>query len=87
MDDPGDPRPLSELAATVGGEVFGDPGRLIRGVNGLSEAGPSEISFYGNSRYRHWLEKTKAGAILVDAETPTRGRNGASWVDFPIVVR
>ncbi len=80
MDNSGDPRPLSELAATVGGEVFGDGGRLIRGVNGLSEAGPSEISFYGNSRYRHWLEKTKAGAILVDAQTPTQGRNGASWV-------
>ena len=80
MDDSGDPRPLSELAASVGGEIFGDAGRLIRGVNGLSEAGPSEISFYGNIRYRHWLEKTKAGAILVDAQTPTHGRNGTSWV-------
>ena len=44
------PRRLGELAAHVGGELLGDAGLLIHGLNGLAEAGPGELSFYGNTQ-------------------------------------
>lgn len=56
---------LSELAALVGGEISGNPSLQISGVNGLAEAGPSDLSFYGNTRYRKDFERTKAAAVLV----------------------
>jgi UDP-3-O-[3-hydroxymyristoyl] glucosamine N-acyltransferase len=59
---------LSELAAAVGGEVVGNPGLRITGVNGLSEAGPSELSFYTSGKYRAQLEASRAAAILLSPE-------------------
>ena len=38
-------RTLAELAAVVGGQLEGDGSLEISGVNGLTEASPSEISF------------------------------------------
>jgi len=60
-------RRLSELAACVGGQVEGNPALEISGVNGLAEAGPTEISFYADGRYRSELEATRAAAVLADA--------------------
>ncbi len=72
------PRRLDELATHVGGELLGDAGLLIQGLNGLAEAGPGELSFYGNPRYRRQFEATRASAVLVtqDAEP----REGVSLV-------
>lgn len=69
---------LAELAALVGGQLEGDPSLEITGVNGLTEAAPSEISFYGNPRYRKDYAATRARAVLVNAEAP--GRDGVSLV-------
>ena len=66
------PRPLAELAAHVGGEIVGDASLSITGVNGLAEAGPSELSFYGNKRYRKQVDQTRAAAVLVGADVPSR---------------
>jgi UDP-3-O-[3-hydroxymyristoyl] glucosamine N-acyltransferase len=72
------PRRLGELAAHVGGELVGDAGLMITGLNGLAEANPGELSFYGNPRYRRQYEATRASAVLVgpDAEA----REGVSLV-------
>jgi UDP-3-O-[3-hydroxymyristoyl] glucosamine N-acyltransferase len=66
------PRRLGELATHVGGELAGDAGLLIQGLNGLAEAGPGELSFYGNPRYRRQYEATRASAVLVGPDTPVR---------------
>jgi len=63
-------RPLAELAAHVGGTLRGDGSLLIRGVGGLAEAGPGELSFYGNPRYRDALLVTRAAAVLVPSGEP-----------------
>lgn len=69
MATPSSPdRPLSELAALVGGEVVGNPQLRITGVNGLAQAGPSELSFYANRRYRAELDRSRAGAILIGTD-------------------
>lgn len=75
------PRRLGELAAHVGGELLGDAGLLIQGLNGLAEAGPGDVSFYGNTRYRKQYEATRASAVLVGLEVPAR--EGVSLVRVP----
>lgn len=65
-------RRLEELAAHVGGQLEGDGSLLITGLNGLAEAGPGELSFYGNPRYRRQYETTRASAVLVGVDAPPR---------------
>ena len=61
---------LDELARLVGGRVDGDGALQIRGVNGLAEAGPAEISFLSNPKYAPLLASTKAGAVVVGENVP-----------------
>jgi UDP-3-O-[3-hydroxymyristoyl] glucosamine N-acyltransferase len=66
------PRPLGELATHVGGELLGDAGLIIHGLNGLAEAGPGDVSFYGNTKYRRQYEATRASAVLVGSDVALR---------------
>lgn len=66
------PRRLGELAAHVGGELLGDAGLVITGLNGLVEAVPGELSFYGNPRYRRQYDATRASAVLVGRDAEPR---------------
>lgn len=59
---------LNELALQVGGEVRGDPGCRIERVATLQLAGPGEISFLGNSKYRKFLADTRASAVILGVE-------------------
>ncbi|NBD14331.1 MULTISPECIES: UDP-3-O-(3-hydroxymyristoyl)glucosamine N-acyltransferase [Corallococcus] len=63
---------LGDIAAHVRGELLGDPGLLVHGLNGLEEAAPGEVSFYGNPRYRRQFEATRASAVLVGMDAPAR---------------
>ncbi|HUV87703.1 MAG TPA: UDP-3-O-(3-hydroxymyristoyl)glucosamine N-acyltransferase [bacterium] len=56
---------VDELAAAVAGEVAGNGAAVIRGVNGIKEAGPDEVTFVANPRYRGALKATRAGAVVV----------------------
>lgn len=60
---------LEEIARAVGGELAGDKDLVITGINSLSDAGPSEISFFSDSRYRDNLRTTRAGALLISRKT------------------
>jgi UDP-3-O-[3-hydroxymyristoyl] glucosamine N-acyltransferase len=64
---------VEELAAAVGGRVAGDGAATIRGVNGIKEAGPDEVSFVANPKYRPALTKTRAGAVVVAPGTEAAG--------------
>jgi len=59
---------LSELAARVGGEVQGDGALRIERVAPLESAGPSDLSFFANPRYRAAFEASGAGAVVVEPE-------------------
>lgn len=63
------PVSLGILAALVGGELSGDSGLQITAVNTLAAAGPGEISFIANPKYRSQLATTRAAAVLVDPKT------------------
>jgi len=57
-------RTLAELAEILGGEVIGDPDTPIRGVAGIREALPGEITFLANARYEPYLLETRASAVI-----------------------
>jgi len=59
---------LAELAAQVGGEVAGDGSVRIERVTSLEDAGPGDLSFFSNRKYRAAYQATKASAVLVEPE-------------------
>jgi UDP-3-O-[3-hydroxymyristoyl] glucosamine N-acyltransferase len=62
---------LAQLAAIAGGQVHGDPQVLIHRVATLQDAGPGDITFLANQRYRSQLTATRASAVILaeqDAE-------------------
>lgn len=57
---------LGEVAAAVGAELCGgDIALSVKGVATLQNAGPEQISFLTNLRYRRFLRKTRAGAVIL----------------------
>jgi UDP-3-O-[3-hydroxymyristoyl] glucosamine N-acyltransferase len=59
---------LAEIVGRFGGELRGDPHAMITQVATLDLAGPGQISFFSNPRYRRQLEHTKAEAVILPAE-------------------
>ena len=57
---------LSHIAETIGVSYDGED-IDIEGVHTLSEATPSQLSFFNDSKYASLLPETKAGAVLIDA--------------------
>jgi UDP-3-O-[3-hydroxymyristoyl] glucosamine N-acyltransferase len=69
-------RTLAELAALVGGEVSGDGSLRVTGVAPLEAAGPGQISFLANRKYRAAFEASGAAAVIVGTDEPAAaGRN------------
>ena len=56
---------LKELAEIGSATLEGDAELLISGVATLGAAGPGEISFFANRRYRAELSSTSAGAVVL----------------------
>lgn len=71
----GEARPcaLGALAQAVGAALApgADPAQIVEGTAPLDAAGPGELSFLDNARYRDQLRVTRAGAVLVSkAQAP-----------------
>lgn len=66
---------LGDLAERVGGRVVGDAQRWISGVATLEAAGPGDLAFLTNPRYRRRAEATQAGAVLVGRGVALAGRD------------
>jgi len=60
------PATLGELAARFGLELRGDPDRVVSGVAALGEAGPGDVSFLANPKFRRFLPDTSAGVVILD---------------------
>lgn len=59
---------LKEIAGFVGGELVGDGSVVIRGVAGIEDAVEGEITFLANPKYRPYLDKTKASAVITSRD-------------------
>lgn len=64
---------LEELAKRVDGRVVGDGSVEIHRMAPIEEAGPGEISFISNPKYKSHLRTTRASAVIVDSEKGLRG--------------
>lgn len=66
---------LRELAERVGGAVEGDGALVVERVMPLEDAGPSDLSFFANKKYRRVFEASRAGAVVVEpSEEAPAGR-------------
>src|SRR5262245_30272061 len=75
-------RTLGELAQALGGTVVGDDSVVIRGVAGIREALPGDVTFLANARYEGYLGETRASAVICD-RTPRIAPVPLLQVDHP----
>ena len=66
---------LGEIAVFLGGGVTGDETVVIEQIRGIDEAGPGDITFVANAKYRKNMEHTKADGIIVAPGTVCPGKN------------
>lgn len=59
------PLNLGRIAELLNAELRGDANRSINGVATLQQAGPEQIGFFTNPRYRQQLTETRAGAVIL----------------------
>jgi UDP-3-O-[3-hydroxymyristoyl] glucosamine N-acyltransferase len=65
---------LREIVARLGGEAVGEAATPLSGVATIDSAGPAQITFLANPKYRTRLAETRAGAVIVGP----RDRDAAS---------
>jgi UDP-3-O-[3-hydroxymyristoyl] glucosamine N-acyltransferase len=77
--------PLSSILQALGGELHGDPALVIEGLAPLESAGPAQLSFLSNPRYRSQLAASRAGCVVVAQQMrqPAAGRGACIVVDDP----
>jgi UDP-3-O-[3-hydroxymyristoyl] glucosamine N-acyltransferase len=66
---------LNEIAAFLNCSVNGDGGIVIERIRGIDEAGPGDLTFVANAKYKKKMETTGASAILVAPGTSCAGKN------------
>jgi len=69
---------LTDIAGIIKGDIIGNGEVPIIGINSIDKASAGEISFFFDNRYRGYLEKTKASALIVSA--PEDGYKGPQVV-------
>src|SRR5579859_3581865 len=52
----------------VGGELVGDPERLVTGLAGVREAAPGDISFIAGPKYAPAIKTTRASVLIVASD-------------------
>jgi UDP-3-O-[3-hydroxymyristoyl] glucosamine N-acyltransferase len=65
---------IAALAAELGATIHGDGDREIDGVAPLDVAGPGEISFFSNRKYKGQYLATRAGAVIIEPSDLALGR-------------
>lgn len=74
---------LAELAGLTGATLRGDGDMIITGLATLRSAGPGQLSFLANPRYKAALAETRAGAVLVRPDDAADHAGAALIVDNP----
>lgn len=62
------PLTLAQIATRLGGQVAGPQEVLIHQVGSLERAGPGQIAFFSNPRFRAQLADTSAAAVILAAD-------------------
>jgi UDP-3-O-[3-hydroxymyristoyl] glucosamine N-acyltransferase len=69
---------VDTLAGELSGELIGDGSVELSGLSSLADAGPADMTFYSDLRYRKVLESTRAGALIT--------KEPISELDIPQIV-
>ncbi len=79
------PFPLRRIAEIADARLSraSDPDALFTDVAPLDRAGPSEISFLNNKRYRPDFEASRAGACIAQPEMAERAPKGMALLETP----
>jgi UDP-3-O-[3-hydroxymyristoyl] glucosamine N-acyltransferase len=80
------PGTLGELGVRFGCVVQGDPDTRIVGVGTLQDAGPEQIAFLANPRYRKFLAGTRAGAVILNPEVADDYPGAALLAENPYLI-
>ncbi|MFA5088025.1 MAG: UDP-3-O-(3-hydroxymyristoyl)glucosamine N-acyltransferase [Candidatus Omnitrophota bacterium] len=56
---------LAEIAKLIDGEVVGDKDIVIKGICGIREAEPGDLTFVAHPKYFSQVEETKASAVII----------------------
>jgi hypothetical protein len=56
---------LDEIVARFGGEIVGAGDTAVSRIATLENAGPGELAFLANPKYRHQLATTRAAAVIM----------------------
>jgi UDP-3-O-[3-hydroxymyristoyl] glucosamine N-acyltransferase len=56
---------LGEIVARFGGELVGSGATMISRIGTLENAGPGDLAFLANPKYRHKLPTTRAAAVIL----------------------
>lgn len=76
---------LGEIVTALGGELHGDPGLRIERLAPLDGAGPGELSFLSNPKYRQQLAGSQAACVIVGLQVveAARARGACIVADDP----
>ena len=69
-----------QIAEIAGGEIKGDPERIITSVAAVMDATPEQLSFVGHKRYEKQLDTTHAGVILVCPDLANASCDGRTLI-------
>ncbi len=61
---------LRELAERLAGTCTGDGDTRIRGVAGIKDAGPGDVTFLADRKFAEWLPATRASAVILTRDHP-----------------
>jgi UDP-3-O-[3-hydroxymyristoyl] glucosamine N-acyltransferase len=76
---------ISDIAATLGGQVMGDGDTLIKRVSSLNNAKPGDLCFINDSKYQKELDACNASAYVLRARDAKLTSSPSIIVDNPSV--
>lgn len=77
------PQTLEEIAKIAGGRIVGDASLKIEDVAPLDTAGPGQISFLDNIRYKDSFLQSKAAAVIVSEAAAEFAPKGMALIVSP----
>ncbi len=69
---------LADIAERFQCKLAGDPSQTIEGVHTLEQAGPGQLSFLANPKYKSQLASTRAAAVVLHPEQ--RPESAGNWL-------
>lgn len=73
----------AQIAAITGGELLGDPGKVITGFAKIEEAQAGALCFIANPKYEAYLKTTRASVVIINASLPVPPGVEATLITVP----